>query len=328
MNQAFWKGKRVLVTGANGFVGSNLITALLQQDAKVFVFVDSLHNENPIFSQVKEQLSGIIVGDVAKYDAVSAAFTDNDIHVCFHLAAQAIVGNAFESPLPTFRTNILGTINVLESARCSKDFKSLVIASTTHVYGDNKKLPYLESFFPRPSRPYETSKACADILAQTYYYTYDIPVAIARFTNTYGPGDFNFSRVVPKAMRSVAKNEDPEIIGGTAIRDYIYIKDAVNAYLTLAENTENHDVRGQAFNFGSGQLLSVVEMTEKVIEVSQNKNLSVVVHPEQVRKKEIDKQYVSVEKAKKFLDWEAKYNIEEGLRETLEWYAQTAISVI
>lgn len=320
MEQDFWKGKKVLVTGANGFVGSNLIAELLRRNAEVFAFVENLDHENPLFSKIKSRLTGIVIGDVADYAAVNTAFSDNDIEICFHLAAQALVGDAFESPLPTFCTNILGTTNILEAARCANRFNGLIIASTTHVYGDNKDLPYLESFFPRPSRPYETSKACADILAQTYYYTYDLPVAIARFTNTYGPGDLNFSRVVPKAMRSVAKNENPEIIGGTAVRDYIYIKDAVDAYITLAEQVGKEGVRGEAFNFGSEQLLSVVQMTQKVIEASGKDGLDVIVHASESRNREIDKQYVSVEKARKLLGWEAKYDVDDGLCDTYMWY--------
>jgi CDP-glucose 4,6-dehydratase len=320
MEHDFWKGKKVLVTGANGFVGSNLVTELLRRQAEVFAFVADSDHENPLFSEIKSRLAGVMIGDVADYHAVNAAFSDNGIEICFHLAAQALVGDAFESPLPTFRTNILGTTNVLEAARCSKDFKSLVIASTTHVYGDNKELPYLETFFPRPSRPYETSKACADILAQTYYYTYNLPVAIARFTNTYGPGDLNFSRVVPKAMQSVVNGKNPEIIGGTAVRDYLYIKDAVDAYMMLAENVEREEIKGQAFNFGSERLLSVIGMTEKVIDVSGKKDLDVIVHSAESRSKEIDKQYVSVEKARNLLGWEARYGVEEALRETYAWY--------
>ncbi len=320
MKNDFWKKRKVLITGATGFIGSNLVRELIKHGAIVFALTHSSKEKNGFFSSVEKKKIRFVQADVRDYEALSKIFTKNKIDTCFHLAAQPIVMAAFESPLPTFDINIRGTINILEVARCSRFLKRLVIASTTHVYGNNRELPYIESFSAKPSRPYETSKACVDMLAQTYYYTYGLPVAMTRMTNTYGPGDFNFSRVIPKVIKAIIDDKNPEIIGGTAVRDYLYVKDAVNGYLALAENVHRQEIRGEAFNFGSGQIFSVLEVVQKILKVSGKRNLKLKVHAEIELKKEIDKQYVSTEKSKSLLGWKPKYSLERGLMETYRWY--------
>lgn len=323
MKRFSWKDKKVLVTGATGFIGSNLVRELLKKDARVFALIHgNVSHENQRFSSSEKKKIRFVEADIRDYEALEKIFTKNKIDTCFHLAAQPIVMTAFESPLPTFDVNIRGTINILESSRCSKYLKRLVVASTTHVYGNNRELPYIESFSAKPSRPYETSKACADMLAQTYYYTYGLPVAMTRMTNTYGPGDSNFSRLVPKVMKAVAEGKNPEIIGGTAVRDYLYVKDAVSGYLALAENVSRREIRGEAFNFGSGQIFSVAEVAQKIMKASGKKNLKLKVHAEIELRKEVDKQYVSTEKAKALLGWSPKYSLDQGLKETYAWYSK------
>jgi CDP-glucose 4,6-dehydratase len=320
MKKFAWKNKKVLVTGAAGFIGGNLVKELLSREATVYALV-RLNESAPegFFSASEKKKICFIVGDIRDFEGVNRIFSEKKIDTCFHLAAQPIVMAAFESPLPTFDVNIRGTINILEAARCSRWLKRLVVASTTHVYGNNHQLPYIESFSPQPTRPYETSKACADMLATTYHYTYGLPVAMTRMTNTYGPGDMNFSRLIPKVMQAVVDGKNPEIIGGTAVRDYLYVKDAVTAYLLLAENLARPEIRGQAFNFGSGQIFSVKEVAEAIVALSP-KRRTLRVHPEVQLKKEIDTQYVSTEKAKALLGWMPKYTLKRGLKETYSWY--------
>jgi len=319
MVENFWQNKKVLVTGADGFIGGNITKELVDLGAEVFALVRTENQaKNPIFLGCESKVKKV-TADVCNFDQINKIFQENKIDSCFHLAAQPIVSEAFANPLPTFEVNIHGTINILEAARRSEFLKGLVIASTTHVYGDNKNLPYLESYFPQPSRPYETSKACADILTQTYYYTYGLPVAISRCTNTYGPGDMNFSRLIPKTIKSLLSNQNPEIIDGHTKRDFIYIKDVVSAYLTLAENLGRSEVRGQAFNFGSGQVHSALDLAEKILQVINRDGLEIKVIPGEL-KKEIEEQYVSIAKAKALLGWEPQYSLEHGLKETWEWY--------
>lgn len=320
MKKFLWNNKKVLVTGAAGFIGSNLVKELLRKGAVVCALVQpGSINGNNFFTASEKKKILFFEGDIRDFDSVNKIFIDKKIDTCFHLAAQPIVMTAYESPLPTFDINIRGTINILESARRSRQLKRLVVASTTHVYGNNQNLPFIESFPAQPTRPYETSKACADMLAATYHYTYGLPVAMTRMTNTYGPGDLNFTRLVPKMMQAVTHGKNPEIIGGTAVRDYLYVKDAMSAYLLLAENLSRKEIRGQAFNFGSGQIFSVKEVAQKIVALS-SKKCTLRVHPEISLQKEIDTQYVSTEKAKALLGWLPKYSLDRGLRETYSWY--------
>ncbi len=320
MKSFLWKNKRVLVTGAAGFIGGNIVKELLRRESQVYALVQSGESERlAFFTSAEKKKICFLEGDVRDFEAVQAIFTEKKIDTCFHLAAQPIVMEAFESPLPTFDINIRGTINILEAARQSRNLKRLVVASTTHVYGNNHELPYRESFLPQPTRPYETSKACADMLAETYHYTYGLPVAMTRMTNTYGPGDQNFTRLIPKVMQALVLGKNPEIIGGSAVRDYLYVKDAVSAYLLLAENLSRKEIRGQAFNFGSGEIFSVKEVAEKIVALSPTKR-TLLVHPEITLKKEIDTQYVSTEKAKTLLGWVPRYSLARGLKETYAWY--------
>ncbi len=324
MKKFIWKNKKVFITGAAGFIGSNIIKELLRRDANVFALVQPGDMERDcFFSNGEKKRMNFIVGDVRDFDFVSKVFIEKKIDTCFHLAAQPIVMAAFESPLPTFDINIRGTINILEAARCSRTLKRLVVASTTHVYGNNRELPYIESYSTQPTRPYETSKACADMLAATYHYTYGLPVAMTRMTNTYGPGDLNFTRLIPKVMQAVTRGKNPEIIGGTAVRDYLYVKDAVSAYLLLAENLSRKEIRGQAFNFGSGQIFSVKDVAQKIVALSPKK-CTLRVHPEISLQKEIDTQYVSTEKAKALLGWSPRYSLDRGLKLTYSWYEKIA----
>lgn len=318
---SFWSGKNIAVTGGCGFIGSNLVRRLVREGANVYVLDSPKHGrENPIFTAIEPEVKGVIMVDIRDYDQVFEAFSQNAIDTCFHLAAQSLVGVAFDNPLPTFDINIRGTINILEAMRQSGCVERLVNASTTHVYGDNKNVPYLESYYPQPSRPYETSKSCADIITQTYHYTYKLPVAIVRPANTFGPGDLNMSRLVPKTMRALLEGRDPEIVGGTAKRDFIFVDDVVSGYLAVAEGLHRPEVAGHAFNLGSGRVLSAIDIARKIVEVVGESPRSVRVIPSDAYQQEIPEQYVSIEKARLQLGWQPHTSLEVGLSKTYDWY--------
>jgi CDP-glucose 4,6-dehydratase len=202
--------------------------------------------------------------------------------------------------------------------RLSKTIKGLIVASSDKAYGQQEKLPYTEDSPLNGYFPYDASKVCADVLARSYFMTYKLRLAITRNANTYGPGDMNLSRIIPDVITRLIRNGQPIIRSdGTPQRDYLYIKDVVNAYLMLAENLHRKEVVGEAFNFGTGKPISVLDLYNKIITM-MDKDVKPKILGE--AKNEIDKQYLDSQKAKKILNWEAKYDINSGLNETIDWY--------
>lgn len=305
-----WKNKNVFVTGCTGFLGSWLTKELLAKGANV---VGLVRDEVPAIWPNK---ISVVRGRVEDYKVVERALNEFEINTCFHLAAQAIVTVANRSPLSTFESNIKGTWNILEACRNLE--VNLVVASSDKAYGTHKNLPYTEDFPLKGLHPYDCSKTCSDMLAKTYHNTYDLPVAIARCGNIYGGGDLNFDRIIPATVRSLIFDESPVIRSdGTFVRDYIYVMDAVNGYLKLAENLNK--VKGEAFNFGTEQPISVLDLVKMIIKIS-NKKLEPKIMG--TAKAEIKEQYLSSKKAKELLNWKQEYSLVDGLEETYKWYSE------
>lgn len=300
-------------------MGSNLAKALVDLDAKVFL-VSRSSKQNLLVKKNKN--IRIKKGDIEDYKFLTKFVKKNDIKIIFHLAAQPIVEIGQHSPLSTFNTNIKGTWNILEAARVNNPQK-VIIASSAHVYGDNPNLPFKEEFYPQPSRPYETSKAAADLLAQSYADTYRLPVEIPRFVNLYGPGDLNFSRLVPKIIKNVLENIHPKVWDLGSVRDFLFIEDAVEAFLSLSQQKTTEEKRIRVTNFGTGKPVDIIDLVKKIIRISKNQNIKLKIQqvPKE-RKKEIQKQYVSIDKAKREFDWLPKFSLEDGLLKTLDWYRQ------
>jgi len=323
MRKKFWEDKNVFVTGATGFVGSWVTKALVEKDANVIILARDHKPKSALkyMPDVQSNLGAVITGSLTEYEVVERIFNEYEIDTCFHLAAQAIVTAANRSPLSTFESNIKGTWNILEAARNAPSLERMVVASSDKAYGEHDKLPYTEEYCLRALHPYDASKACADILARTYFNTYELPVAVSRCANIYGGGDLNFSRIVPDTIRSIIQGKNPIIRSdGTPVRDYMYILDAVNAFLTLAGRIDDKNVVGQAFNFGTELPITVLDLVNKIIDISGKTTLRPEIKGKGKPKGEIDKQYLSIEKAKKVLGWEPQYSIDEGLKETIDWY--------
>ena len=313
-----WKNKSVLVTGADGFIGSHVAKALAGKGSHVTTIVRDIKKTSNLDILNLRKSINILHGDLVNLHDCERGINEYDIQFVFHIAAQAIVGPANRSPLSTFESNIKGTWNVLEAARISRLFKGMVIASSDKAYGQQKKLPYTEESPLNGYYPYDASKACAEILAICYFMTYKLPLAITRNANTYGPADMNFSRIIPDVITRLIKVEEPVIRSdGTPERDYIFIEDAVTAYITLAENLHRKEVVGKAFNFGTGKPISVLELYGKIIKLMGSKAKPKILGE---AKNEIDRQYLDSSKAKKILKWETKYSIDAGLNKTIEWY--------
>lgn len=298
------KNKKVLITGINGFVGNALANRLNLLGSEVFGI-----------SKSGSSNSQTLKADILDYPTINKFIRDSGIQICFHLASKALVEEGQKDPYETFKVNVGGTLNILESARDNK-LEKVIIASTSHVYGKNK-VPYVESYMLSPTRPYETSKTCADLIAQSYQKNFNLNVLIPRFANIYGPGDLNFQRLIPKTIKSVLKGSSPQMWGGQAIRDYLFIEDAIEAYLLLAQANIQEKENG-IFNFGGSGMISVEGLIKKIIKIS-GKNL-VIRKVEVEREGEIESQYVSFDKSTKFFGWKPKIGLDEGLRKTIDWY--------
>jgi CDP-glucose 4,6-dehydratase len=264
----------------------------------------------------------VVYGPLQDYDLLERALNEYEIDVVFHLAAQTLVGIANRSPLSTFDTNIRGTWLLLEAARRVSTVKSIVVASSDKAYGIHETLPYDETFALQGAYPYDVSKSCADLIAASYAATYGVPVAITRCGNFYGGGDLNFNRVVPGTIRSVLRGERPLIRSdGTLTRDYIYIEDAVHAYMTLAEHLRlDSELNGEAFNFSAENPLSVTDVVGAVIREMDRGDLQPIILNE--ASNEIPHQYLSSEKARRLLGWSPTFTLQEGLRRTIAWYRE------
>lgn len=316
----FWHKRRVLITGGSGFIGSWLTLSLLEHGAEVVLLAKGNIKNSLLTAKVLKEVKAIVRADITDFSKTKKIFERCRVDTCFHLAGQPIVSIANESPLPTFESNIKGTWNILESARQTQ-VKRLIIASADKAYGDQEKLPYTEDMPLSAAHPYGASKICAELLGRTYLNTYGLPVAIVRASNTYGGGDLNFTRIIPDAINSVLNNKNPIIRGdGTSLRDFVYIADIVNAYLTLAESLHKDNVKGEFFNFGSSRPVSILDLVKMIIGISGRKGLKPVVLGRAVPKNEISRQYLSNKKASRVLGWYPRYDLEKGLRLTINWY--------
>ncbi|MBN2122382.1 GDP-mannose 4,6-dehydratase [Candidatus Micrarchaeota archaeon] len=314
----FWKGKNVFVTGASGILGSHVTEALVAEGACPTILVrDGVPTSRLIETGTSEKVN-TVRGDIEDYWVIERALNEYEIDTVFHLGAQTIVGAANRSPMGTFRANIEGTWNVMEACRNSKLAERVVFASSDKAYGDQEKLPYTEDAPLQGRHPYDVSKSCSDLIAQSYFHTYNLPVCVCRCGNLYGPGDLNFNRIIPGTIKSVLEGKAPIIRSdGTYVRDYLYVKDAANAYLTLAEKMGKKEVAGQAFNFSTANKLSVLEVVEAVLGAMGSELKPKILNE---AKGEIKKQYLSSSKAKELLGWEAQYPLEKGLSETIPYY--------
>lgn len=319
MKNQFWKNKNVFVTGATGFLGSWLTSELVSSGAKVVVLLRDEEPESNFFRLGLEKSVTVVRGDIVSFFTVERILNEYEIDTCFHLAAQPIVTIANRSPLSTFESNIKGSWNVLEAARRHHLIKRIVVASSDKAYGETNKLPYTEDMPMGGEHPYDVSKSCTDLLAVSYAKTYKLPLAIARCGNFYGGGDLHWNRIVPGTFKSIAEGEPPVIrTDGSLVRDYFFVEDVVNAYLTLAENLDREEVRGAAFNFGTETPISVSSLVNKILQITGRDDLKPVIQNQWSN--EIQEQYLSCEKAKKILGWRPRFTLEEGLLATFSWY--------
>ncbi len=317
----FWKDRNIFVTGCTGLLGSHVTQMLVESDANVVGLVRDLVPKSNLYQTGLYDSINVVRGCIEDFHTVERALNEYEIDTVFHLAAQTIVGTANRNPLSTFESNIKGTWCVLEASRRVSTVKQILVASSDKAYGSQEKLPYNEEAPLMGEHPYDASKSCADLLASMYYKTYQLPVCVTRCGNFYGSGDLNFNRIVPGTIQSVLNNETPVIRSdGSNIRDYFYVKDGALAYLHLAEKMDDPNIHGEAFNFSNEQQVSVLEITNKILKLMKREDLQPKILNQATN--EIKHQYLSAKKAREQLKWRPKYTLDEGLRETIEWYTK------
>lgn len=303
----------VLVTGATGILGSWLTRALVNDGHRVACLVRDEVPRSNFYALGLDRKVASVRGELESYEAVARALNEYEVDLVYHLGAQAIVTVANRDPLATFEANIKGSWNVFEACRRHKPLKRIVFASSDKAYGDLPTLPYVETMPLQGSHPYDASKSCADLLAQSYLATYGLPIAIVRCGNLYGGGDLNFNRIIPGTIQSVLAGKRPVIRSdGKPLRDYLYVQDAVSAYLALGRSTETG-----AFNFGTETPTSVLDVVSQILSLMKSKLEPVV---ENKASNEIAQQWLSCKKARKVLGWKPAYDLRRGLAETIAWY--------
>jgi CDP-glucose 4,6-dehydratase len=316
----FWRDRPVLVTGCTGLLGSWVTRALLARGASVVGLIRDWTPESELMQSGDLRRIQVVRGDLCEQETIERALGEYEITTVFHLAAQTIVGIANRNPISTFESNIRGTWSLLEACRRSPLVKQIVVASSDKAYGTHEKLPYSEDAALQGRHPYDVSKSCADLLAQSYFVTFGLPVCVTRCGNLYGGGDLNWNRLIPGTIRSALRGERPVIRSdGSYIRDYFYVEDGALAYLRLAELMAAHDdLHGEAFNFSNEIQVTVLELARKILDLAGTKGLELDVRNEKLH--EIPHQYLDATKARTRLDWTPQFTLDQGLEKTIAWY--------
>ncbi len=326
----FWKNKNVLITGVAGFVGSNLAKDLVESGANVIGLTQNKKINSLLYFENIDKKINLILGNITNKELLKSIFLKYKIDICFHLAAQVEVGSALKYPYLTWETNIRGTYTLLEAIRESdKKVKSIIVASSDKAYGNYplNSLPYKENYPLKPNFPYDTSKACADMIAKSYSSKlFNLPILITRFANIYGPGQLNFTALIPDVVKScLMKKKFQMRSDGEAIRDFIYVKDIIELYKLLAKNLylSPKKYSGEVFNAGTNVKYKIKDVVKKIFiftkKQDQLRNVFRKIKKNKT-KGEISAQLMDYKKLNKYLGWKPKYKFLDTLPELVEWY--------
>jgi len=331
MKDKFWLNNNVFITGINGFVGGNLAEDLVKKGANVYGLIRNLTEKSYLFYMRINKKIEIVNGNITDKEFLRSFFNENKIDICFHLAAQVEVGVAAEYPFLTWETNVKGTYTLLEAIRESlPDISAIVIASSDKAYGEYpiEELPYKEDYPLMPKYPYDTSKACADLIAQSYASDlFKMPIVITRFANIYGPGQLNFSALIPDAIKSALEgNQFLPRSNGKSKRDFLFVNDVADLYCIIGENlSQNPNLRGEIFNAGTNQEKSVREVIEYIYGIlNKDAELKVIIKFFELNPStsqgEINFQSMDYSKVEKYFNWQPKTSFLDGLNRSIEWY--------
>jgi CDP-glucose 4,6-dehydratase len=316
-----WAGTRILVTGAQGFIGSWVAERLLDEGAAVHML------DRPPSEPSRFRLRGLherctpVAAELLDVESLRRALDEHAVEVVFHLAATAIVGSATTSPLATYEVNIRGTWSMLEACRTvAQPPQRIIVASTDKAYGTHEELPYREDHALQPRYPYDVSKACADLIARSYAHTFGLPVAVTRFGNVFGGGDFNFSRLIPGTIRALLSGERPVIrSNGLTERDFLYAEDAADAYLAVAGSLDRPELHGRAWNASIGSPVTVLSVVERLIELA-GVEIEPDVRGEGTPHGELSRQWLDSDTIAELLGWTPAWDLDMGLAATYQWY--------
>ena len=316
------KKNNILITGGLGILGSALTKTLLRDKSKnsnIFI-LDKLKNKKKINLLNKNNRLKIVFGNLKNYNEIYNLIKKKNINIIFHLGAITQVIDAYKSPLETFKSNIFGTINILEAIRNLKKEIILIFSSSDKAYGTLNKKEYFENHQLKGDYPYDVSKSSSDLIAQSYTKTYNLKVGIIRSGNIYGPGDYNKDRLVPHVIISALRNKQAVLrSNGKLIRDYIFVDDVARAYHLLMKKMLKSKQRLRIYNVGSKENLNVIDLVTLITNIIKKKNLKPVIENTSANI-EIKRQKLNFSKIKKDLRWFPKYNIKKAIKITVNWY--------
>lgn len=311
-----WQGKRVLVTGAGGFIGSHLTERLvgLGAEVKAMVHYNALGRWGWLdHSPVKNDVQ-VIAGDIADRDSVRQAMTG--VEVVFHLAALIGIPYSYHAPASYVRTNVEGTLNVLQNAR-DLEVERIVHTSTSEAYGSAQYVPIDEEHPLQGQSPYSATKIGADKLAESFYRSFDVPVATIRPFNTYGPRQ-SARAVIPTIITQALTQSEIHLGNLTPARDLNYVVDTADGFISVASHPQ---AVGQVINIGTGEDISIGDLAKTILELLGKENLPIVSEAQRKRPdaSEVDRLCADNRKAKALLGWEPKFTLREGLQQTIAW---------
>tara|TARA_R110002051_G_scaffold312119_1_gene387015 strand:+ start:305 stop:1249 length:945 start_codon:yes stop_codon:yes gene_type:complete len=309
--------KNVLITGGTGFLGSYITKRILPNVENVTIITLNIKQKTTLKALgIDTSKINIVKGDIRDFEFVKLLFNEYEFDTIFHLGALSEVKKCQPDPKLAFDTNIVGTINILEAARLYGNVKAIAVSSSDKAYGSGK-LPYLENTPMDGQGVYEVSKSCTDLIARSYFYNYNLPVVVTRCSNLYGGADMNMSRIIPNTIRLALQGRSPMIWKGSekAIREFLYIEDAVDGYLSLIKNIDN--TKGQAFNIGSGEIISIGDLVKTILSKIDNK-LSINYQTKDFP--EINHQYLDSSKIKNITKWKPNTKLSDGLDKSITQY--------
>ncbi len=319
-NHSHWAGRTALVTGATGFLGGWLVKELAARGASVVALMRDHEPRSMLVSEGWLDRISAVHGSLDSLDLLRRTICEYEVDTVFHLGAQTLVGVGKKDPVGTLECNVRGTWNVLDAARQAGSVRRIIVASSDKAYGTSHELPYRESYALQGEYPYDVSKSCADLICRMYALTYELPVAVTRCGNLFGGGDLNFSRTIPGLVLATLKDERFLIRSdGLFVRDFLYVRDAADAYLCLAEKMDDDpSLVGEAFNFSLEIKLTVLDIVEKVLDMMGRKDLEPII--QNIASSEVREQYMVAGKSRERLGWSPKYGLDKGIEETIRWY--------